>query len=162
MGSREYPAAGTRHAVGSVLMGAGPRARPSRRRVRSFGGAVINLGYPWWLLAVVLVAFVLLLYRALRGRFSRWPLAGLAAVLPPVCTLAAVAAALTLSAMLSPLYEAPAEPSGESDPPIQASPAPTLETTGPRTAAPSATLTASPSASSSASSTASSSASPAP
>jgi len=82
--------------------GAGPRARSSRRCVRSFWGAVINLGYPWWLLAVVLVAFVLLLYRALRGRFSRWPLAGLATVLSPVCTLAAVAAGLTLCVMLSP------------------------------------------------------------
>jgi hypothetical protein len=162
VGSREYPAAGTRHAVGSVLMGAGPRARPSRRRVRSFGGAVINLGYPWWLLAVVLVAFVLLLYRALRARFSRWPLAGLAAVLSPVCTLAAVAAALTLSAMLSPLYKAPAEPSGGSDPPARARPATTQETTNPRTAAPSATPTASLSASSSSSSTPSSSASPSP
>ena len=126
------------------------------------GGAVINLGYPWWLLAVVLVAFVLLLYRALRGRFSRWPLAVLATVLSPVCTLAAVAAALTLSAMLSPLYEAPAEPSGGSDPPARARLATTQETTNPRTAVPSATPTASPSASSSSSSTPSSSASPSP
>jgi hypothetical protein len=123
---------------------------------------VINLGYPWWLLGAVLVAFALLLYHLLRGRFSRWPLAGMAAVLAPVCTLAAVAAALTLSATLSPLYEAPAEPSGESDPPAQARPATTLETTGPRTAAPSATTTASPSTFSSSSSTASSSASPSP
>ena len=160
MGSREDPAEGTRHAAGSALMGAGPHDRLSRRRVRSSGGAVINLGYPWWLLAAVLVAFTLLLYHALRGRLSRWPLAGLAAMLAPVCTLAAVAAALTLSATLSPLYEAPAEPSGGSDPPARARPATTPETTGPRTAAPSATQTASPSASSS--STASPSASPSP
>ena len=132
---------------------------------------MINLGYPWWLLAAALVAFALLLYHVLRGRLSRWPLAGLAVVLAPVCTLAAVAVAVTLSATLSPLYEAPAVPSGASDPPARTRPAATPErtapartpdTTGPRPAAPTATPTASPSASSSASSTASSSASPSP
>ena len=123
---------------------------------------MINLGYPWWLLAAVLVAFALFLYYVLRGQLSRWPLAGLAALLAPVCTLAAVSAAVTLSATLSPLYEAPAEPSGKPDPPARAIPATTLDTNGPRTAAPSATPTTSPSASSSLSSTASSSASPSP
>ena len=123
---------------------------------------MINLGYPWWLLAAVLVAFALLVYYVLRGRLSRWPLAGLAAVLAPVCTLAAVAVAVTLSATLSPLYEAPAAPSGKSEPPARTrpdkpderTPVTTLDTAGPRTATPSA--------SSSASSTASSSASPSP
>ncbi len=121
---------------------------------------MINLGYPWWLLAAVLVAFALLLYHLLRERLSRWPLAVGAAVLAPVCTLAAVAVAVTLSATLSPLYEAPAVPSGTSDPPTRTAPTTTLDTTGPRTPAPTATPTASPSAS--ASSTASSSASPSP
>ena len=126
---------------------------------------MINLGYPWWLLAAVLVAFALLAYHLLRGRLSRWPLAGLAAVLAPLCTLAAVAAAVTLSATLSPLYEAPAAPSGTSDPPARTKPdkpeertppVTTLDTTGPRTATPSASSSASSSA------TASSSASPSP
>jgi hypothetical protein len=125
---------------------------------------VINLGYPWWLLAAVLVAFALLVYYLLRGRLSRWPLAGVAAVLAPVCTLATVAVAVTLSATLSPLYEAPAAPSGTSDPPARTKPAEpderapvtTLDTTGPRTATPSASSSASSSA------TASSSASPSP
>ena len=123
---------------------------------------MINLGYPWWLLAAVLVAFALCLYHILRGRLSRWPLAALAAVLAPVCTLAAVAAALTLSAALSPLYEAPTKTPGESDPPVRARPATMPETTGSQTAAPSATPTASPSAPASPSFTASSSASPSP
>jgi hypothetical protein len=126
---------------------------------------VINLGYPWWLLAAVLVAFALFLYHVLRGRLSRWPLVALAAVLAPVCTLAAVAVAVTLSATLSPLFEAPAVPSGASDPPARTrpattvertAPATTLDTTGPRTAAPPASPSASPT------STASSSASPSP
>lgn len=130
---------------------------------------MINLGYPWWLLAAVLVAFALCLYYVLRGRLSRWPLAALAAVLAPVCTLAAVAVAVTLSAAFSPLFEAPAVPSGTSDPPARTrpattvertAPATTLDTTGPRSAAPTATPSASPSASPS--STASSSASPSP
>jgi hypothetical protein len=160
VGSREDPVEGKCHAAGSTLGGAGLRCRPSRRCARSSGDAVINLGYPWWLLAAVLVAFALLMYHVLRGRLSRWPLAGLAAVLAPVCTLAAVAVAVTLSATLSPLYEAPAAPSGTSDPPARTKPATTLDTTGPRTAAPTATPTASPSASSSP--TASPSASPSP
>lgn len=147
MGSRENPVEGTRHAAGSALR-----------------GAVINLGYPWWLLAATLVAFALLLYHVLRGRLSGWPLAGLTVVLAPVCTLAAVAVAVTLSATLSPLYEAPTVPSGTSDPPARTRPAATPErttpartsdATSPRTAAPTATPTASPSASSSASASAS-------
>ncbi len=123
---------------------------------------MINLGYPWWLLVVVLVVFASLLYQALRGRLSRWPLAGLAILLAPLCTLAAVAVAVTLSATLSPLYEIPAEPSvppartGPAEPTELTTPAATPDTTGPRTPAP----TASPSASPSASPTASPSASP--
>ena len=174
VGSREDPVEGTLCAAGFALRGArlrgrqgGHRGRLSWRRVRRAGkAAVINLGYPWWLLASVLVAFALLLYHVLRGRTSRLPVAALAVVLAPLLTLAALAAAVTLSAVLSPFWEAPTAPSGplsQTEPATtveQTAPTTTSEATRPRTASPAASPSASPTTSPS--SSASSSASPSP
>jgi hypothetical protein len=66
-----------------------------------------DLGFPLWLLISVLVIFALLLYYMLRGRVSQGLLIPLAVVLAPVCTAAAVAVAIVLSALLSPFYETP-------------------------------------------------------
>jgi hypothetical protein len=117
---------------------------------------VLDLGYPLWLLISVLVVFAGLLYYMLRGRVSERLRAPLALVLAPFCTVAALAVAVVLSALLSPFYEAPTDPAGpqpSTSPPTTPGTMP-LETTGP-TASPSASPTASPTASPSASATAS-------
>ncbi|HKH36538.1 MAG TPA: hypothetical protein VKA82_05100, partial [Rubrobacter sp.] len=67
---------------------------------------VLDLGYPLWLLISVLIIFAVLLYYMLGGRVSERLHAPLALVLAPVCTVAAVAVAVILSALLSPFYEA--------------------------------------------------------
>src|SRR5215207_10365468 len=121
----------------------------------------LDLGYPLWLLISVLVVFAGLLYYMLRGRVSEWLRAPLALVLAPVCTVAALAVAVVLSALLSPFYETPTDPAG---PQPSTSPPPTpgtmpLETTGP-TASPTSSPTTSPTASPTASPSASATASP--
>src|SRR5215203_5800583 len=88
---------------------------------------VLDLGYPLWLLISVLIVFAVLLYYMLRGRVSERLRAPLALVLAPVCTVAAVAVAVILSALLSPLYEAPTDPM---------EPQPSLLLTTPRTPRP--------------------------
>ena len=113
----------------------------------------LDLGYPLWLLISVLVIFAVLLYYMLGGRVSERLRAPLALVLAPVCTVAAVAVAVVLSALLSPFYETPTDP--VEPPPATTMP---LETTGPTpppTASPTTSPTASPTASPSASATAS-------
>jgi len=116
---------------------------------------VLDLGYPLWLLISVLVVFAGLLYYMLRGRVSERLRAPLALVLAPFCTVAALAVAIVLSALLSPFYETPTDPAGPQ--PSTSPPTPgtmPLETTGP-TASPTSSPTASPTASPSASATAS-------
>ena len=169
--TRGDPVGGALDASPAALWETGQSRQSSRaRRPARRGAAGMNLGYPWWLLAAVLVAFALLSYYLLRDRVSGWPLAGLSAALAPVCALAAVAAALTLSAVLSPLLEPLAGPSVEPELPAQEEPATTdeqtepttFETTGPGTASPTASPSASPSTSPSPSATATSSASASP
>ena len=71
---------------------------------------VLDLGFPLWLLVSVLVVFALLLYYMLGGRVSEGLRVPLAIVLAPVCTVAAVAVAVVLSALLSPFFETPTSP----------------------------------------------------
>ena len=83
---------------------------------------VLNLGYPLWLLLSVLVVFAVLVYYMLRGMVSERLRVPLAIVLAPVCTVAVVAVAVVLSALLSPLYEPPVD---SVRPEPKTSPAPT-------------------------------------
>lgn len=125
---------------------------------------VLNLGYPWWLVVSVLVVFALLTYYVLGGRVSEGLRVPLAVILAPVCTAAAVAVAVVLTAFLSPRYESPVGPVEQPDrPPPATTPETTrLETTRLETIGPKASPTASPSASPDASPSASSTASPSP
>jgi len=120
---------------------------------------VLDLGYPWWLLLSVLVVFALLLYFVLGGRVSDRLRVPLAIVLAPVCTVAAVAVAVVLSALLFPRYETPTD---SVEPPAQTAPATTMDTTRLETTGPTASPSTSPSPSPSASPSASSTASPSP
>ncbi len=119
--------------------------------------SVLDLGFPLWLVISVLVVFALLLYYMLRGRVSEGLRVPLAIVLAPVCTVAAVAVAVILSALLSPFYETPTNPAGPQPktPPATTMPLETTGSTSSPTASPSASPTASPTASPSASATAS-------
>jgi hypothetical protein len=120
---------------------------------------VLNLGYPLWLLVSVLAVFALLLYYVLGGRVSERLRLSLAVVLAPVCTVAAVAVAVVLTAFLSPIYETPTD---SAEPPVRTAPATTIDTTRLETAGPTASPSVSPGASPSASPSASSTASPSP
>ena len=93
----------------------------------------LDLGYPLWLLISVLGVFAGLLYYMLRGRVSESLRAPLALLLAPLCTVAALAVAVILSALLSPFYETPtdtASPQPRTSPATTPSTMP-LETTGP-------------------------------
>jgi hypothetical protein len=123
--------------------------------------AELDLGYPLWLLISVLVVFAVLLYYMLRGRVSERLRAPLALVLAPLCTVAALAVAVVLSALLSPFYESPTDPAGprpSTSPPTTPGTMPP-EMTGP-TASPPSSPTASPTASPTSSPSVSATASP--
>ena len=70
---------------------------------------MLNLAYPWWLMAAVVVVAVLLWY-ALAGWERPWAVAPLVFVLTPVCVLAAVAVAMALSLALTEPLEPPPPP----------------------------------------------------
>ena len=123
MGSREYPAAGSRHAVGSVLMG----GRSTRPALATLCPELRGRHYQPGLPMVVAGGGAGSVRPAPVSRSPRtvFPMAarGTGHRASPVCTLAAVAAALTLCAMLSPLYEAPPNlPAGPTHPPERGPP----------------------------------------
>jgi len=120
---------------------------------------VLNLGYPLWLLAAVLVLLGALTFYVLRGRVSDRLLLPLTIALTPVSAVLVVAVAVLISSLLSPFYEAPSNGLREKP---QETPTPTPEPTAPTTtpsATPSVSPSASPSASASATATATATAS---
>jgi hypothetical protein len=68
---------------------------------------VINFGYPWWLVAAVVVVFGALLWYALSGRARPSLVVPLVILLAPVCMLAAVVVAMALSLALTEPLEPP-------------------------------------------------------
>ena len=71
---------------------------------------MLNLAYPWWLMAAVVVVVAVLLWYTLGGWERPWAMAPLVFVLTPVCVLAAVAAAMALSLALTEPLEPPPPP----------------------------------------------------
>ena len=70
---------------------------------------MLNLGYPLWLLIAVLMVLGVLTFYVLHGRVADRILVPLTLVLTPLCTVAVLAVAVLISALLLPLFEAPTD-----------------------------------------------------